>query len=75
MARIRLLAVVLGHLAFAGASYAIWAYGRSITPAELMMAEVVIYPLIIGFVGIWIWFGYWSYGVLRGPGGSEAVRK
>jgi hypothetical protein len=63
----RLIAVVLGHLAFAGASYATWALGRSFAPEELMMAEVVIYPLIMGVVGIWIWYGFWSYGVLHGP--------
>jgi hypothetical protein len=26
-----------------------------------------MYPLIIGVVGIWIWFGFWSIKVLRGP--------
>jgi hypothetical protein len=30
-----------------------------------MMAEVVIYPLIMGVVGIWIWYGFGSAGVLR----------
>ncbi len=67
MPRLRLLAVVIGHVAFAGSSYAIWALGRDFAPAELMMAEVVIYPLIMGVVGIWIWYGFWSAGVLRGP--------
>jgi hypothetical protein len=67
MPSFRILAVVLGHVAFAGASYAIWALGRNFAPAELMMSEVVIYPLIMGVVGIWIWYGFWSAGVLRGP--------
>ena len=67
MPSFRLLAVALGHVAFAGASYAIWVLGRNFAPAELMMAEVVIYPLIMGVVGIWIWYGFWSAGVLRGP--------
>jgi hypothetical protein len=61
----RLIAVVLGHLAFAAASYATWALGQQFSP-DLMGSEVVIYPLVIGVVGIWIWFGFWSTGVLRG---------
>jgi hypothetical protein len=66
MRSFRLLAVVLGHLAFAGASYATWAFGQKVAP-ELMVSPVMMYPLIIGVVGIWIWFGFWSVRVLRGP--------
>jgi len=51
MRSFRLLAVVLGHLAFAGASYSIWAYGQNVAP-ELMVSPVMMYPLIIGVVGI-----------------------
>lgn len=29
------------------------------------MSEVVIYPLIMGVVGLWIWYGFWSAGTLR----------
>ena len=66
MRSIRLLAVICGHLAFAGTTYATWAMGHTVAP-ELMASEVMMYPLIIGVVGIWIWFGFWSAGVLRGP--------
>lgn len=66
MRSFRVLAVVLGHLAFAGASYAVWAYGQNVAP-ELMMSPVMSYPLVMGVVGIWIWFGFWSVKVLRGP--------
>ncbi len=66
MSSFRLLAVVCGHLAFAGATYATWAMGQQYAP-ELMMTQVMIVPLIIGVVGIWAWFGFWSVKVLRGP--------
>ena len=66
MRNFRLVAVVLGHLAFAALSYWTWAAGKSIAP-EILMSEVVIFPLILGIVGIWIWFGFWSVKVLRGP--------
>jgi hypothetical protein len=65
MPSLRLLAVIVGHVVFAVASYETWALGRSFAP-ELMGSEVVAYPLIIGVVGIWIWYGFWSAGVLRG---------
>jgi len=65
MRSFRLLAVILGHLAFAGASYAVWAYGQNVAP-ELLVSPVMMYPLVIGVVGIWIWFGFWSVSVLRG---------
>jgi hypothetical protein len=60
-----LIAVVLGHLAFAAESYATWDLRQQFSP-DLMGAEVVIYLLITGVVGIWIWYGFWSAGVLRG---------
>ena len=66
MRSFRLLAVVLGHLAFAGPAYMIWAFGQKVAP-ELLVSPVMMYPLILGVVGIWIWFGFWSVGVLRGP--------
>jgi len=62
----RLLAVVVGHFAFAGVTYVTWAMGQHYAP-ELMVSPVMMYPLIIGVVGIWIWFGFWSVKVLRGP--------
>jgi hypothetical protein len=62
----RLAAIVLGHLALAAASYWVWALGKKFAP-EILMSEVVIYPMIMGVVGIWIWFGFWSAKVLRGP--------
>jgi hypothetical protein len=64
MRSFRVLAVVLGHLAFAGGSYAIWAFGQDFAP-ELMVSPVMSYPLVMGVVGIWIWFGFWSASVLR----------
>ena len=70
MRNVRLLAVIAGHLAFAGLSYGTWAMGQNFAP-ELMGAEVVIYPLIMGVVGFWVWYGFWSAGVLRGRGQSE----
>jgi hypothetical protein len=66
MRSFRVLAVVLGHLGFAGASYWIWALGQNFAP-ELMVSPVMMYPLILGVVGIWIWFGFWSASVLHGP--------
>jgi hypothetical protein len=44
--------------------------GQNFAP-ELMGAEVVIYPLIMGVVGFWVWYGFWSAGVLRGREPSE----
>jgi len=67
---VRLYAVILGHLAFAGAVYAMFAIGFKLAP-ELMMADVMLYPLILGVVGIWIWFGFWSYGVLKADRGDK----
>jgi hypothetical protein len=65
MSLFHLIAVVLGHLAFAVESYATWDLRQQFSP-DLMGAEVVIYLLITGVVGIWIWYGFWSVGVLRG---------
>jgi len=66
MRNFRLYAVILGHFAFAGATYATWILGQHFAP-EIMSAQVVIAPFIMGVVGIWIWFGFWSAKVLRGP--------
>jgi hypothetical protein len=43
--------------------------GQQFAP-ELMGAQVVILPLIMGIAGFWIWFGFWSAPVFRDPGGS-----
>lgn len=60
----RKLAVIVAHLAFAGVCYATWAMGQHYAP-ELMGAQVVLYPLIMGVAGFWIWFGFWSADVFR----------
>jgi hypothetical protein len=67
----RKLAVILAHLAFASACYAVWAMGQRYAP-ELIGAQVVILPMIFGVAGFWIWFGFWSAGVFRdsGPDGK-----
>lgn len=64
MQNFRLSAVILGHLAFAGATYATWAMGQKFAP-EIMMSPVMLYPLVMGVVGIWVWFGFWSAKVLH----------
>jgi len=72
MPSFRQVAVIAAHLAFAGACYATWAMGQNFAP-ELMGSEVVIYPIIMGVAGFWIWFGFWSASVFRGPGeGGES---
>ena len=64
MRSFRLLAVMLGHIAFAGLSYGTWAMGQNFAP-ELMGSQVVIYPLVMGILGCWVWYGFWSAGALR----------
>jgi hypothetical protein len=64
---LRKLAVVLGHLAFVVACYATWAMGQQFAP-ELIGAQVVIYPMIMGVAGFWIWYGFWSASVFLDPG-------
>src|SRR5262245_23858215 len=59
MPSFRLVAVILGHLAFAGASYAVWTLGQKFAP-DLIGSEVVLYPMVIGIVGIWLWYWFWS---------------
>lgn len=66
MRSFRKLAVILAHLAFAGVSYATWAMGQQYAP-ELIGAQVVILPMILGIAGFWIWFGFWSADVFRSP--------
>ena len=66
MRSFRLIAIILGHLAFAALAYWTWAMGQKIAP-EILMSEVVISPLIMGVLGIWTWFGFWSAKVLRSP--------
>ena len=66
MRSFRKLAVVLAHLAFAGACYATWAMGQRYAP-ELIGAQIVILPMILGIAGFWIWFGFWSADVFRNP--------
>ena len=64
------LAVIVAHLAFAGACYATWAMGQRYAP-ELIGAQVVLLPMILGIAGSWIWFGFWSAGVFRDGGQSD----
>ena len=67
---LRLFAVILGHLTVAGISFGTWAMGLNFAP-ELIGAQVVIYPLIMGVVGFWVWYGFWSAKVLRQPGEGD----
>jgi len=62
----RKLAVILAHLAFAGTCLATWVMGQHYAP-ELIGAQIVILPLILGVAGFWIWFGFWSADVFREP--------
>ena len=66
------LAVIAGHLAFAVACYATWAMGQRFAP-ELIGAQIVILPMILGVAGFWICYGFWSASVFRepGPGGTS----
>ena len=63
----RKLAVILGHLAFAVSCYATWVMGQRFAP-ELIGAQIVILPMIMGVAGFWIWYGFWSASVFRDPG-------
>jgi hypothetical protein len=56
-----LIAIVIGHLLFAGSLYLIFGVGRKLAP-EIITAEFMVYPLVMGVVGIWIWFAFWSTG-------------
>ena len=70
MRSLRQLAVMLAHPAFAAGCYATWAMGQHYAP-ELIGAQVVLYPLIMGVAGFWIWFGFWSAHVFR-DGGQDS---
>jgi hypothetical protein len=63
----RKLAVIVAHLAFVAACYATWAMGQHYAP-ELIGAQIVILPMILGIAGFWIWFGFWSAPVFRADG-------
>jgi hypothetical protein len=70
MRSFRRLTVILAHLGFAGACYATWAMGQQYAP-ELIGAQVVILPMVLGIAGFWIWFGFWSANVFR-DGGQDS---
>ena len=61
-----LIGIILGHVAFAGATYATWAAGQKFAP-EILMSDAVLPTLIMGIVGIWVWYFFWARKVLRGP--------
>jgi hypothetical protein len=59
-----LIAIVVGHLLFAGSLYMIFGVGQKLAP-EIITAEFMVYPLVMGVVGIWIWFTFWSVRKIR----------
>ena len=64
MHSLRLPLVILGHLAFTGFTYGIWAGGQAFG-AEILMSEAVLPTLIMGVVSLWLWYGWWGWKVLR----------
>ena len=65
MQSLKVAAVVLGHILFAGATYATWAMGQKFAPG-ILMSDAVLPVLIMGIAGIWVWYCFWSYNALRG---------
>jgi hypothetical protein len=59
MRTVVLIAIVVGHLLFAGSLYLIFGVGQKFAP-DIITSQVVVYPLVIGVAGIWIWFTFWS---------------
>jgi len=56
-----LISIAVGHLLFAGSVYLIFGVGQKIAP-DIINAEFMIYPLVMGVVGIWVWYAFWSTG-------------
>ena len=63
MKSLKLAAVVLGHIAFAGVTYATWAMGQKFAP-EILMSDAVLPVLLMGVAGIWVWYCFWSRDLL-----------
>jgi hypothetical protein len=61
MRKFVLISIIVGHLLFAGSLYLIFGVGQKLAP-EIINAEFMVYPLVMGVVGIWIWFAFWSAG-------------
>ena len=59
-----LIAIVVGHLLFAGSVYLIFGVGQKFAP-EIINAEFMVYPLVMGVVGIWVWYAFWSVSKIR----------
>ena len=56
-----LISIAVGHLLFAGSLYLIFGVGQKFAP-DIINAEFMIYPLVMGVVGIWVWYAFWSTG-------------
>jgi hypothetical protein len=56
-----LIAIAVGHLLFAGSLYLVFGVGRKLAP-EIITADFMVYPLVMGVGGIWIWYTFWSTG-------------
>jgi len=54
-----LIAIAVGHILFAGSLYLIFGVGRKLAP-EIITADFMVYPLVMGVGGIWIWYTFWS---------------
>ncbi len=63
MCALVLIAIVVGHLLFAGSLYLIFGVGQKLAP-EIITADFMVYPLVMGVVGIWIWYTFWSTGMI-----------
>jgi len=65
MRKFVLISIITGHLLFAGSVYLIFGVGQKFAP-DIINAEFMVYPLVMGIVGIWVWYAFWSVGVIRG---------
>ena len=56
-----LISIAIGHLLFAISLYLIFGVGQKMAP-DIINAEFMVYPLVMGVVGIWVWYAFWSTG-------------
>ena len=61
---LRFALVMLGHLAFGGFTYGVWAGGQKFG-AEIMMHEAVFPTITMGVIIFWLWYGWWAWKLLR----------
>ena len=67
-----LISIATGHLLFAGSLYLIFGVGKKLAP-DIITAEFMVYPLLMGVVGIWVWYAFWSTGrILKAKSAAPA---